>query len=98
MEKTILLISSSDFGIDTVINRLKDDSIGEFSLAHTANIEEAEEFLFQSQVYLIIADARIEGIYGNLKPIKNDDMFRHIPIIVILQTREPAAIEQAFSF
>ncbi|HOV64980.1 MAG TPA: adenylate/guanylate cyclase domain-containing protein, partial [Spirochaetia bacterium] len=51
-----------------------------------------------SQVYLIIADARIEGIYESLGPIKNDDMFRHIPIIVILPTDEPAAIEEAFSF
>lgn len=98
MEKTILLVSEHDFGMDAVLARLKEEAIGEFSLAHTATMEEAEEYLFQSQVYLIIADSRIEGIYESLNPIKNDDMFRQIPIIVVLPEGDTEAVEEAFSY
>ncbi len=98
MAYDILCIGAVDLQPETLAESLAKDAIREFHVRQVGSMEEAEPFLYENRVCLIIADSRIAGILDTLSQIKGDEMMRYIPIVLITPDHDPERIRKAYSF
>ncbi len=97
MAYDILCIGAVDLQPEKLAEALAKDAIKEFYVRQVGSMEEAEPFLYESRVCLIIADSRIAGILDTLSQIKGDEMMRYIPIVLITPDHDPEEMRKAYS-
>ncbi len=97
VEYEILCIGKTGLRPETLAETLTED-MGEFHVRQAESMEEAEPFFYEKKVCLVIADSRVAGILSSLSRIKNDEMFHHIPLVIIVPDRNLAGMREAFSF
>lgn len=95
MDRCILLITSRELDTAPLLDSLAAKELGAFEALPTSSVEEAEPLFFEREIYLIIADAQVEGVEEILGELKQDEMFSHIPVLLILEERSGEGIKAA---
>ncbi|NIZ40704.1 adenylate/guanylate cyclase domain-containing response regulator [Entomospira entomophila] len=87
MHGVILIIDQYDFSnhISDLLHLGKQEGFEEFVVAYATTIEEAYNIFFENLPVLIIASSRLEGGYENLRMLKEEEMYRHIPVLVLTE-------------
>jgi class 3 adenylate cyclase len=93
----ILCIGPSGLCPDRIGPRLVEELACQFHVRNAASIADAEHFLFENPVCLVIADDSVAGILEFLSAIKNDEMFQHVPVIVIVPDDDNGRHEDAYA-
>ncbi len=98
MVHDILCIGSVSLNAEEMREALSGEGGGEVEIRRAASMEEAEPYLYENRVCLVIADSSVTGILEWLSALKNDEMLRIIPIIVIVAESDAGTMKSAFSF
>jgi adenylate cyclase len=97
MEHDILCIGPMAIQPEAIRESLDGEAFGEFHIRPASSVEEAEACLFENRVCLVIADSRVSGLFEWLSAMKNDEMFRHVPVLGVVADGDPEKIRSAFS-
>ncbi len=95
MDRSILCITSRPIDTAPLIESLTHKELGSFEALQTSSVEEAEPLFFEREIYLIIAESKVEGVEEILGDLKQDEMFSHIPVLLILEERSAALVKRA---
>ncbi|MBN1798629.1 MAG: adenylate/guanylate cyclase domain-containing protein [Spirochaetales bacterium] len=82
--KTILIISKDNkikLKFDTCMKNFKKEV---FELIQVPSTVTAENILFEREITLIIMDWEVDGAAGFTEDLKNDEMFRLVPVLALL--------------
>ncbi|NIZ18725.1 adenylate/guanylate cyclase domain-containing response regulator [Entomospira culicis] len=85
MHGIILIIDQYDYSkhIRDLLSLGKHEGFDEFIVAYAKSIDEAYNIFFEHLPVLIIANAHLEGGPENLQMLKEEEMYRHIPVILV---------------
>jgi hypothetical protein len=96
MAHTILTISTnSQLSNENIICKNLQD-LDEIEIIKVENIPDAENALFINQISLVIADIKIQGITDFICMVKDDEMFRQMPIFTVIEDNNPQIIKTLF--
>jgi len=98
MQYDILGIGPLSIRPALITNLLPDDAEFEFRYTHTDSLAEAEEFFFNAKLCLLIAHSQVPGLREHLTAMKNDEMFRFIPVIVVMPEGDHADKRSLLSY
>ncbi|MBN1648764.1 MAG: adenylate/guanylate cyclase domain-containing protein [Spirochaetales bacterium] len=94
--KRILIISVETIDETPVHELLSDLSISDIDVRQVHSFDQAEGDLFECQIALIIIDWELEGAEEFIQALKSDEMFRLLPVMVILPKHELDSIRSVF--
>lgn len=85
MHGVVLIIDQYDYSkhIRDLLHLGNEEGFRKLVIAYAKNINEAYEIFFENLPVLIIANDRLADGYENLRMLKEEEMYRHIPVIVV---------------
>jgi adenylate cyclase len=92
----ILVISSRSFVKDALIQHINTEELGDIELLQAPTMEEAENTLFEQTVSCIMMEWELEGASEFIFNLKNDEMFRLLPILVLTPDDSTETISQVY--
>ncbi|WP_319559681.1 adenylate/guanylate cyclase domain-containing protein [Marispirochaeta sp.] len=96
MQRTIITITADPVNTTELVAVLESVGLGSFQTISAASMEEAEAHFYEQDIYLIIADERVPQAVETLREMKQDEMFAHIPVLLIIEKRTKERIQSAF--
>lgn len=92
----ILIISTQALEITTIKKHFKDEELSKVEIIQTQSIEDAENHLFETHFSCIVLDWELEGASEFIFSLKNDEMFRLLPILALVPDNSEEMISQVF--
>ncbi|MBN2651069.1 MAG: adenylate/guanylate cyclase domain-containing protein [Spirochaetales bacterium] len=98
MNNFILLLTNRADTVcfDNLAEYLTKNEIGNYTIIQENSIEDAYEHLFKTELCLIIGDITLEGGKEALQMIKNEEMSKHIPIVVLIEENNIEITKRAY--
>ncbi len=96
MQRTLLSITADPIDTEDLISVLDSVGLGNFRIISTASMEEAEPHFYEQEIYLVIADERVPQAIETLQEMKQDEMFAHVPVLLLIEKRTKERIQAAF--
>ncbi|MCL2520305.1 MAG: adenylate/guanylate cyclase domain-containing protein [Spirochaetaceae bacterium] len=96
----ILIIGTLDYSAweGDLIGLAQKEGFDECAIAQASNMEEAFSVFFENLPVLIIADTSVEGGRENLEMLKTEEMYRHIPVIVVTEEYQANLYERLYTY
>jgi len=97
MEGTILIVSNLPIDTTKIRRYLAEHKIGDFDVVKVETEAAAEEIFYGGGgVDCIVAQSEMTGTVALLKEMKQDEMFRHVPILLIIKGNETKLINEVY--
>lgn len=94
--KQILIISETGLEKKQISSLLAELSLDDIQIHQVSDFEQAENELFEKQIILIIIEWEIEGAEDFIQAIKGDEMFRLLPVLVVVSGKDSRQIKDVF--
>ncbi len=94
--KQILIVSETGLEKKQITSLLDELSFDDIQVHQVKDFEQAENELFEKQITLIILDWEIEGAEDFIQAIKSDEMFRLLPVLVIIPEADSGQTKDVF--
>lgn len=98
MRGIILIVDKhdySDFEGD-LASLAMSEGFDEFAIAYASTTEQALEIFFDQPPALVIATAYLDGGDAALRTLKAEEMYRHVPVLVVVEKYDPSIYTQAY--
>ncbi len=98
MRGIILIIDDRDFPEceGDLITLGLNEGFSECAIAYARNIDEAYSIFFETLPMLIIASATLEGGAENIQMLKTEEMYRHIPVLLLAKEHNRYYFKQLY--
>ncbi len=95
MKQTILAITKFEIEQHELLRVLEKNGISDLEFIRVESMEEAEHLFFDRDILLVIGDNSLPGIREILVEMKQDEIFSHVPVILLIPRRTRQTIQQA---
>lgn len=98
MRGIILIVDDHDYSAfeGDLASLAMSEGFDEFAIAYSNTVEQALEIFFDQPPALVVASSVVEGGRDALMTLKAEEMYRHVPVVVIVERYDPTLYSQAY--
>lgn len=98
MRGIILIVDDYDYSAfeGDLASLAMSEGFDEFAIAYATEVDAALEIFFDQPPALVVASSRLVGGREALMTLKAEEMYRHVPVVVIVEKYGPAIYSQAY--